>query len=63
MYILLFALLLVGPAYAHVGDRIYSIPEISDADLDRFDLHDTSGVWCGCSTNNSSLWCVTCSAF
>ena len=42
MYILLFALLLVGPAYAHVGDRIYSIPEISDADLDRFDLHDTS---------------------
>jgi hypothetical protein len=42
VYILLFALLLVAPAHAHVGDRIYPIPEIIDEDLDRFDLHDTS---------------------
>jgi hypothetical protein len=42
MYILLFALLLVAPAHAHVGDRIYPIPEITDEDLDRFDLHDNS---------------------
>ena len=40
MHILLLALLLVAPAKAHVGDRIYPIPEITDQDLDRFDLHD-----------------------
>jgi hypothetical protein len=42
MYILLFALLMAAPATAHVGDRIYPIPEISDADLQQFDLHDNS---------------------
>jgi hypothetical protein len=42
MYILLFALLLVVPAHAHIGDRIYPIPEIIDEDLDQFDLFDTS---------------------
>jgi len=42
MSILLFVLLLVGPAHAHVGDRIYPIPEITDAALDQFDLRDNS---------------------
>ena len=42
MYILLFAFLLTAPAAAHVGDRIYPIPEITDEDLQYFDLHDDS---------------------
>jgi hypothetical protein len=40
MYALLLIFIFTSAAAAHIGDRIYPIPEILDEDLDRFDLHD-----------------------
>jgi hypothetical protein len=40
MYALLLVLILSSAANAHIGDRIYFIPEIFDEALDQFDLGD-----------------------